>query len=535
MTKAMLIAAPMSGSGKTSVCRGLAAALALGKAGGPLRVQTFKMGPDYLDPLHLSVAGKSPCHNLDPWMMGAPACKELFARHTACAAPRPDLALVEGAMGLFDGGDPASNAGSSADLAKILNIPVVLVVDIARQGRSVAALVKGFIDFDPELRITGLILNRAGSKNHGDLVRAALASTLPDLPVFGCLPARKGLELPSRHLGLRPPEKGLGGHPDAITTALAEWVAESLDFEALFAILPGLPGEEKMFGGAAKVKDTKKSGVEGHLRGGSRPASQKISFGSRGIAPGAEGVLREGAEPSLRSTASPKIAVSRDAALFFLYEANLDCLREAGAELAFFSPLMDAALPEGCCGVYLCGGYPELYGRELSANRGMLESLHGFAGMGGPVFAECGGYMYLMSELKDAEGGVWPMVGHFPWACRMESGRRELGYRAAQTLAPSCLGPAGTRLRGHVFHYSTALEPEMDLDPCATGKTGELSGGPTRLFSAENAAGVAQAPLGALSGSVAASYLHVHFASNPDLARNFVGACAVFGAEHGLI
>ncbi len=535
MTKATLIAAPMSGSGKTSVCRGLAAALASGKAGRPFRVQTFKMGPDYLDPLHLSVAGNSLCHNLDPWMMGALACRELFSRNAVSVRPSPDLALVEGAMGLFDGGDPASSAGSSADLAKILNIPVVLIVDIAGQGRSAAALVKGFTEFDPDLRIAGLILNRAGSKNHGELVRAALASTLPDLPVFGCLPSRKGLELPSRHLGLRPPEKGPGGQPDVVTAALADWVAEHLDFEALLAALPELSGEETAFGGAAKARGVKDPELEVSLRGSPHFIARGIPLGARGSAPRAEGARREGAEHSLRPTARPKIAVSRDAALFFLYEANLDCLRAAGGEVVFFSPLADAALPEGCCGVYLCGGYPELYGRELSANLGMLESLRGFARMGGPVFAECGGYMYLMSELKDAEGAVWPMVGHFPWPCHMESGRRELGYRAARTLAASCLGPAGTRLRGHVFHYSTAQEPEMNLDAHAGEAAGEPSGGPKRLFSAENAAGVVQASLGVSLGSVAASYLHVHFASNPDLAINFVGACAAFGAEHGLV
>ena len=481
MTKAVLIAAPRSGSGKTSVCRGLAAAFARGLMGRSLKVRAFKMGPDYLDPLHLKAASGSVCHNLDPWMMGEAACRELFLRNTLLAAPRPDLAVVEGAMGLFDGGDPASNAGSSADLAKLLRIPVVLVVDVAGQARSVAALVKGFLEFDPELHVAGLILNRTGSQSHADLVRAALASALPGVPVFGCLPEQPGLDLPGQHLGLQPP----GDKDDGKTAALASWVAGHLDFDALLAALPDV---------SESARATKATEVSSALA--------------------ATGVYR------------PRIAVSLDAALFFLYEENLDILRAAGADLVFFSPLVDAALPEGCCGLYLCGGYPELYGRELSANRGMLESVRAFIGRGGPVYAECGGYMYLMDALTDAQGMTWPLVGHFPWACRMETRRQALGYRQARSLAPSCLGPAGTLARGHVFHYSSANEPDMDAANPAS---------PARLFATIDARERPRGSEGACLGSVAAAYLHMHFSANPELARNFVVACARFGAEYGLV
>lgn len=480
MTKAMLIAAPKSGSGKTSVCRGLVAAFARGLMGRSLKVRTFKMGPDYLDPLHLEAASGSVCHNLDPWMMGEAACRELFLRNTALAAPPPDLAVVEGAMGLFDGGDPASNAGSSADLAKLLGIPVVLVVDAAGQARSLAALVKGFWEFDPELHVAGLILNRTSSQSHADLVRTALASALPEVPVFGCLPERPGLDLPGQHLGLRPPEDEDNGK----TAALAAWVAEHLDFDALLAALPHVP----------------------------EPADVEA--------------MRSSPAPAAIGTYRPRIAVSRDAALFFLYEENLDILRNAGADLVFFSPLAAAALPEGCSGLYLCGGYPELFGRELSANRGMLESVRAFIKRGGPIYAECGGYMYLMDALTDARGATWPLVGHFPWACRMEACRQALGYREARTLAPSCLGPAGALARGHVFRYSSANEAKMGA---------ANPDGPARLFATVDARERPREPEGARWGSVAASYVHVHFASNPELARNFVVACARFGAEHGLV
>ena len=487
MTKAMLVAAPTSGSGKTSVCRGLVAALANGASGRALTVQTFKMGPDYLDPLHLSIASGLACHNLDPWMMGREACQELFERKTIRAAARPDLAVVEGAMGLYDGGDPTSNAGSSADLARLLGIPAVLVVDIAGQARSAAALIKGFVDFDPELRIAGVILNRAGSKKHAELVTAALKEALPQIPVFGWLPVREGLDLPGRHLGLQPPGPAAAGK----SAALGDWVREHVNFTALLSALPDLPGKAAR---QAARNEILKGGEEGDF-------------------------------------ARPRIAVSRDDAMFFLYQENLDCLRAAGAEVVFFSPLADTSLPAGCCGVYLCGGYPELYGEELSSNQTMLKSVRVFIERGGPVYAECGGYMYLMSELKDAAGEVWPLVGHFPWPCRMEARRQALGYREVRALAPSCLGPAGIRARGHVFHYSAAAEPELNPDPLP----GEVLPETIRLFSAVNAAGRQKAPLGVRQGSVVASYLHLHFASNPDLARNFTAACAAFGAVHEFI
>ena len=533
MTKAMLIAAPRSGSGKTSVCRGLVAALAQGlfqdspqgpargfsgRPGQSLTVRAFKMGPDYLDPLHLRAASGSVCHNLDPWMMGEAACLELFRRNTVWACPRPGVAVVEGAMGLFDGGDPASNAGSGAALAKLLGIPVVLVVDVAGQARSVAALVKGFLDFDPELRVAGLILNRAGGPSHAALLRAALASALPEVPVFGCLPESAGLNLPGRHLGLLPPEAGEAGE-DGKTAALAAWVAEHLDLPALLAALPDLPDLPAPPGlcGLSPAP-------------GLAEAAPGAGGGMSGMAGAAQGQPLDFPVPPVVQNGParrPRLAVSRDAALFFLYEENLDLLRAAGADIVFFSPLIDAALPEDCCGLYLCGGYPELHGRELAANRNMLESVCGFIGPGGPVYAECGGYMYLMSALTDAKGETWPLVGHFPWACRMESRRQALGYREASSLVSSCLGPAGTRARGHVFHYSTALEPDLG-QPAA-------SGAPARLFVTLDARAQAREPEGACLGSVAAAYMHVHFASNPDLARNFVAACARFGAEHGLV
>ena len=499
MTKALLIAAPMSGSGKTSLCRGLVAALAGGAAGESLKVQTFKLGPDYLDPLHLEAASGLTCHNLDPWMMGEGACRELFARHTTQAAAQPDVAVVEGAMGLFDGSDPASNAGSSAGLAKLLNIPVVLVVDVAGQGRSVAALVKGFLEFDPSLRVAGVILNRAGSRNHADLVVTALAEALPQVPVFGCLPTQAGLDLPGRHLGLQPP----GNEAEDKTRDLARWVGEHVDFAALLDALPDLPPAAATLGQE-----------QAQVAREQTPEKYKQPAAAIALAP---------------KFTRPRIAVSRDTALFFLYQENLDLLRAAGADLVFFSPLADAALPVGCCGLYLCGGYPELYAGELSANRSMLDSVRGFIGQGGPVYAECGGYMYLMSSLETVAGENYPLVGHFPWACRMETRRQALGYREVCSLVSSCLGPAGLQARGHVFHYSSAAEPLLDFESVPEAAP-NVTARPVRLFSAANAVARPMPPLGVLSGSVAAAYAHLHFASNPDLSHNFVETCASFGA-----
>ncbi len=453
MTRALVLAGTHSGCGKTSVTLGLLRALA--RQG--VRVQPFKSGPDFIDPgLHARAAGQgSP--NLDTWMQPQDALLELFARH----ARNADVALVEGAMGLFDGRSGADEAGSGAHLAKLLGLPVVLVVDAASQARSVAALVQGFARFDPDLRLAGVILNRVASPRHEAILREALA-LVPDAPVLGCLPRCDSIGLPSRHLGLvTAQDVESSGALDALLEALADWVEQGVDVPALLAALPRQNWPE--------------------------PAS----------------------EPA--SAARARIGVARDRAFCFLYGENLRLLRRAGAELVFFSPLADASLPADLDGLYLPGGYPELSARELAANASLRGAVRAFCASGRPVWAECGGYMYLLQELVDGEGGAHPMCGALAGRAVLRKRRAALGYREARTLEDGPLGPAGTILRGHEFHYSEYAGGEQDSAPAAFELTAS-SGARTKD--------------GQALGNVMGGYFHAHLSSNPQAARAFVAACA---------
>ncbi|MDR3641846.1 MAG: cobyrinate a,c-diamide synthase [Humidesulfovibrio sp.] len=458
MTKALVLGGTHSGCGKTSVALGLLRALA--RRG--LRVQPFKAGPDFIDPgLHARAAGAF-SHNLDTWMQPEASLRGLFARHARTA----DVVLVEGVMGLFDGRNGADETGSTAHLAKLLGLPVALVVDAGSQARSVAALAQGFARFDPDLRLAGIILNRVGSPRHEALLREALAQA--GIPVPGCLPRCEGIGLASRHLGLV--TEGDAVTLDARLDALADWVEEGLDIPALLVALPELDLPELDL-------------PEGPPDAAANPARSAYPI------------------------RLARIGVARDRAFCFLYAENLRLLAEAGAELLFFSPLADAALPEGLDGLYLPGGYPELAARELSANASMQASVRACCASGRPVWAECGGYMYLLRELVDAEGAVWPMCGALPGRAVMRTRRAALGYRQARTLSPSPFGPAGTTLRGHEFHYSEYA--------------GEAEGSAFCLTASDGRAALD----GQAAGNIVAGYFHAHLASNPEAARSFVTAC----------
>ncbi|MBI5520011.1 MAG: cobyrinate a,c-diamide synthase [Desulfovibrio sp.] len=470
MPRAVLIAGTHSGCGKTSLTLGLLRALA--RRG--LRVQPFKSGPDFIDPgLHQAAAG-APSHNLDTWMQPHDALRGLFARH----ARQADVVLVEGAMGLFDGRSGTDEEGSAAHLAKLLGLPALLVVDARSQARSVSALALGFSRFDSDLRLAGLVLNRVGSARHETLLREALART-PGLPVLGCLARAEAIGLPSRHLGLVTAEDiangmagGMAGDAsgpertlDRMLDALADWVEQGMDIPALLDSLPEID---------------------------------------------LSGFPDDGA--ALAAVAGPpvRLAVARDRAFCFCYAENLRLLEAAGAELAFFSPLADAALPEGAQGLYLPGGYPELAARELAANAPMRAAVLEFCRSGRPVWAECGGYMYLLEELADADGAAHPMCGALPGRAVLREKRSALGYRQARTLADGPLGPAGTLLRGHEFHYS-----EYD---------GELASPAYALTASDGT----QTLDGQAAGNVVGGWFHAHLASNPQAAKAFVQAARNF-------
>jgi cobyrinic acid a,c-diamide synthase len=444
-----VLAGTRSGCGKTSVALGLMAALV--RRG--LTVAPFKSGPDFIDPgLHALAAGR-PSHNLDTWMLPPEAVRGVFAR--ACADA--DLALVEGAMGLFDGRSPVGGEGSAADLAAFLGLPVVLVLDAASLSRSLAAEVQGYTRFDPALRFAGLVLNRVGSEAHARSLAETLAAFAPEAPLLGCLPRLEEAGLPSRHLGLVTAQDLPGAL--ARIDLLAEACERNLDLDGLLARLPRLTP--------------------------ALPADP------------------EPAPPCVR------LGLARDAAFCFVYEENLRLLRAAGADIVEFSPLAERRLPPDLDGLYLPGGYPELSAFRLSQNAGLRREILAFARSGRPVLAECGGLLYLLERLV-VDGQRFPMCGVFPFAGVMRPRRAALGYREVETTRPTLLGPAGTTLRGHEFHYS-CLDPVPQGAATAFRVSGSRGPLPDEGY-------VADACLG--------TYVHLHFGSRPGAAASFVTACA---------
>jgi cobyrinic acid a,c-diamide synthase len=401
----LVVAGTASGIGKTSVMVGLARAL---RERG-LKVVVFKCGPDYLDPTYHVRASGSTCHNLDGWMMGRDAVVGTFAR--ACEGA--DIALVEGVMGLFDGVLPTSEEGSTAEIAKWLGAPVMLVVDVSGMARTVDAIARGVAAFDPELRLAGIFCNRVGSRGHLDILRRALS----DLPVLGALPNEPALTFPERHLGLRTADEQ--AVPNSILSELGRITGEWCDLDAILTVARAAP-----------------------------PVSCQLS-----------------AQADAASSSRCRIGVAFDEAFHFYYEYNLHLLKSLGAELVYFSPISDRGLPD-VNGLYIGGGYPEIHAEALSANRSMREQISAFAADGWTIYAECGGLMYLCDAIKTLDGQRYPMAGVIPAHAVMHERLQALGYVEVETQAASALGPAGLRFRGHQFRYSE-LQPLKDRIDCA--------------------------------------------------------------------
>jgi cobyrinic acid a,c-diamide synthase len=392
-----IIAAPASGSGKTVLT--LALLRAYRRQG--LAVGSFKVGPDYLDPMFHARATGRPCFNLDSWAMRI----ETLAGLGDATVSGVDLVLGEGVMGLFDGA--ADSHGSTADLASLFDVPVILVVDAQRMGASAAALVEGFSHHRDDVEVAAVVFNRVASERHATLLRRACDDRFAQ-PVLGCLPSDPRLELPERHLGL---------------VQAAE-----------------LPALERFLDGAADiVTDT----IDlARLRRIMRP------FGL--------GLYGPPARP-LRPIGQ-RIALARDLAFAFAYPAILEGWRHAGAEILPFSPLADQAPDPGADAVYLPGGYPELHAASLTANRNFLDGLRASASRGAFVYGECGGFMVLGQSLVDRAGQAHAMAGLLPLATSFAEPRRHLGYRRLKLLEASPLGQAGTTFRGHEFHYASLIE-----------------------------------------------------------------------------
>jgi cobyrinic acid a,c-diamide synthase len=443
----IVVAGTSSGAGKTTVACGLIGAL---RARG-LTVQGFKVGPDYIDPSHHALASGRPGRNLDAFLSG-PQLIAPLVRHGAAGA---DLAVIEGVMGLFDGASGRGELASTAHVAKLLDAPVVLVVDAAAMARSAAAIVHGFRTFDPGVRVAGVIFNKVGSDIHEQLLREALEGS--GVPVLGALRRDERVVTPERHLGLVPVAEREPAARAALA-ALAAAMRRYADLDALVRLAhtaPAMPGPAW-----------------------SPEAPALVAAGTR-------------------------IAIARGAAFSFHYRENLELLEAAGAELAGFDPLTDHALPAGSGALLLAGGFPEVFGEQLAANAPLRAEVAAFAASGRPVLAECGGLLYLCTELDGHE-----MCGALPARAFM-SGRLTLGYREAVAASATPWLAAGQAIRGHEFHYG-AVEA---MGPAAASAW-QLS---TRTF---------QRAEGFVSAGVQASFLHTHWAAHPELAQGFARAAA---------
>ena len=440
--RGILVAGTGSGTGKTSLVCGILDAL---RRRG-VAVRAAKCGPDYLDPMWLARASGAPCPNLDPWMSGEVGVREL--------ASGPGTLVVESAMGLYDGIRPDSDEGSAAQVARILGIPVLLVVDASGSARTVAAVVKGMRDFG-DLPVAGVVANRVGSEGHARLVAEALeSSALPHLVGY----LRKGAfpSMPERHLGLVQP----GSDADESLRALGLAVGETVDLERIVSLCGPLPRVP-----AAAVRE--------------RPG--------RGL----------------------RLGLSWDEAFGFAYGPFVSRLERAGVEVVRFSPLRDRELPRGLDGLWICGGYPESHARELSDNRAMRDSVAAFCGSGAPVLAECGGLLYLSTEIVDHDGCTFPMCGVVPARGVMGRRLRSLGYRTATARGDLFLAVRGRRLRGHEFHY------------------GELEGVPSgewvAAFDLEDSKGSVEVE-GWWNGSVLATWFHGWLAGSDDAVERWIAA-----------
>ncbi len=447
---AFMVAGTASGVGKTTVALALMAAL---REHG-YAVQPFKCGPDFLDTGHQSAICGRPSRNLDTWMLDAEANRTIFAS----ASRDADAAVVEGAMGLYDGANGGTEEGSPAEIAKLLSLPVILVLDASKTARSIAAVVKGFESFDPALRFAGIVLNRVAGERHYRMLETAICQ-VTSTPLLGYLPKDPRISISERYLGLHTTEETTSTN-DLVAT-LAEIARKHLHPEPLLGL--------SWTGAEASHQAAPVARVEGSRM---------------------------------------RIGVARDKAFSFYYEDNFDLLREHGADIIPFSPLLDAQLPENLDGLYLGGGYPELYADALSRNATMLAAIRAFAEAGKPVYAECGGMIYLGQSLALLDGHSYTMAGLLPLQFEMTLRLVHFGYVQVEFTEDCLLGKKGTTVRGHSFHCSR-IQAGSSM-PAAYWLNYSLSG--------------REEPEGFHVKNVLASYVHLHFRGNPTLAPSLVAA-----------
>jgi cobyrinic acid a,c-diamide synthase len=447
----LTIAGTHSGVGKTSIATALMAALT--RRG--LRVQPFKIGPDFIDPGFHRLASGRASRNLDGWMLSRETNLEILAQ----ASEDADIAIIEGVMGLFDGSDALTQTGSTAEMSKWLGSPVLLVIDASAMAGSAAVLVRGFEDFDSDVLLAGVLCNRVGGSGHADILRQAILGHCRAKPL-GFLPPDPKIALPERHLGLVMASESLcREHLDA----MANWIETNVDIDKLLTV----------------------------AREQSLPLETSRPLPSRAIA-----------------ERRARIGLARDAAFCFYYEDNLDLLKECGAELIEFSPISDGGLPADLDGLYLGGGYPEIHAARLSENASMRDAIVQFAKAGGPIYAECGGFMYLCEAIVDTDGCEYQMAGLFPTRVRMQKQLAAIAYVEVEASEDALWLRAGQRLRGHEFHYSRIDSMPESVSRCLRLRAGDKIRDD-----------------GYAIGSVLGGYSHLHFRSSPDFVSSFVDVC----------
>jgi len=443
-----VLAGTGSGVGKTTFTIGIMSALM--KRG--LIVQGFKCGPDYIDPTYHTAVTQRPSRNIDSFMMSHETVRAIVAR----ASKDADAAIIEGVMGFYDGKSPLTNEGSAAHISEITNSPVILIINAVSMARSAAAIVKGFQMLDGNSTIVGVIANQLGSKNHFDIVKAAIEKEC-GIPVIGYLPKGAVPMMPSRHLGLVPAIER--GDLDFYFDRLSEAIEETVDIEKLLEITKTQSLEV-----SASIFDIKPRGQEVH------------------------------------------IAVAKDAAFNFYYEENLELLRAYGATLHYFSPLQNEEVPEQAQGLYFGGGFPEEFTKILAKNKETMQSIRAAIKRGLPTLAECGGFMYLTEEIVNRQGQVFPMVGIIPGRVRMQDKLAALGYREITGVPGNFLINEEEQAKGHEFHYSTYEGKHTSPAYISKGR-----------FCAQQE--------GYLHKNIVAGYTHFHFASNPQIVKNWLTAC----------
>jgi cobyrinic acid a,c-diamide synthase len=511
----VVIAGTHSGCGKTTVTLGILAAL---KKKG-LKVQSFKAGPDFIDSgLHRLITDRH-SRNLDIWICGEDYVKECFYKHSADV----DISVVEGVMGMYDG------EFNTARLAGLINLPVILVVDAYGMAESAGAVVAGFAAYKrvkgSDTNLAGVIFNRVSSERHYERLKNSVCG----IPVLGYLPRDLNFEIPHRHLGLTVAEEN--PITDENIQRLADAVLKHVNIEAILVMNDYLPLHSRKASKPSSEAAPARSSVRDTL--GLPKSLQAIIHDSmplkqKGDCPrftGAAPVFNgAGSESGLSPTSAPKIAIAYDRAFCFYYEDNLDLLKEAGAEIIAFSPLSDSTIPDSVNAIYIGGGYPELYAKELSKNTSVLRSINDWADTGKPMYAECGGLMYLSQGIHGFDGNFFGMADVFPFETQippypplLKGGKGglmpRLGYREIQLNDDCIIGKRGDKLRGHEFHYSSIVQQSNR----ATAKEYH-----NLAYALRNNNGERLSDEGYRYKNTLASYIHIHFGSNPDIAGNFI-------------